>query len=193
MKNNLHSLLKEIRNCNICSNSLPLGPNPIVQIGKKSKVIIIGQAPGIRVHKSGIPWNDPSGERLRKWLGISSDIFYNKDIISLIPMGFCYPGTGKTGDLPPRKECAPQWHSKLIESLNNVELILLVGKFSQDYYLKDKDSLTKRVENFQDYGIFIPLPHPSPRNLIWMKKNKWFENKVLPEIKLKVKQILENS
>lgn len=189
----MKSLLEEIRQCKICESSLPHSPRPVLSVSENSKVLIIGQAPGSIVHKTGIPWDDQSGNTLRKWLGISSDVFYNPEIIGLVPMGFCYPGKGKSGDLPPRPECADAWHNRLLSSLVNVEITLLIGKYAQSAYLKDKrkENLTETVKNFNEYlPSVIPLPHPSPRNRFWLKKNPWFEMELMPELRLKMASIL---
>lgn len=188
----MKQLLNNIQNCNECAANLPLGPRPILSAHPKSKVVIIGQAPGKIVHETGIPWNDKSGENLRQWMGIDSDMFYNSTIISILPMGFCYPGKGKSGDLPPRKECAPLWHQKVLDKIEQAELILLIGKYAQDYYLNDKKqkTLTDTVLNFRDYlPKYFVLPHPSPRNNIWMTKNKWFHEEVIPVLQQLVKKI----
>jgi len=178
----MEHLLTQIRNCRECEKHLALGANPIIAASVKSKIIIIGQAPGKIVHNTNIPWNDKSGDNLRNWLNIDKTTFYNPEIIALMPMGFCYPGTGKNGDLPPRKECAPLWHSQLLALMPNSKLILLIGQYAQDYYLKDraKDTLTETVYNFKEYlPDYFPLPHPSPRNNIWQAKNTWFASDVL--------------
>jgi uracil-DNA glycosylase len=183
-------LLKEISKCTVCVPHLALGPRPVVAAHQKSKIVIIGQAPGIIVHKSGIPWDDKSGSNLRTWMNVDKSTFYNNEKIALVPMGFCYPGKGKTGDLPPRKECAPLWHSILLEQMTEVKLILLIGKYAQDYYLQQKTyhTLTETVNNFTDFmPMFFVLPHPSPRNNIWQAKNKWFAEKVIPELQKRVK------
>lgn len=185
-------LLKEIRACQICSPYLENGVNPVVSAHPKSRIAIIGQAPGSVVHQSGIPWNDKSGERLRQWLDISDEQFYNEEIFAIIPMGFCYPGKGKSGDLPPRPECAPKWHTALFDQLPHLELILLIGQYAQNYYLKDKaqKTLTATVQNFQEYlPLYLPLPHPSPRNNIWLRKNEWFEKDVLPTLRARILRI----
>lgn len=185
-------LLSQIRNCTHCKEHLPLGPRPIVTADPKSKIAIIGQAPGARVHQTGIPWDDPSGKQLRKWLGVSDKQFYDKRLFALVPMGFCYPGKGKTGDLPPRPECAPQWHTPLMDQMANLELTILIGQYAQKHYLGDamKHNLTETVMNYKEYlPDYFPLPHPSPRNRFWMGKNPWFEEEVLPELK---KQVLES-
>ncbi|AUW03650.1 uracil-DNA glycosylase family protein [Vibrio owensii] len=188
----LETLLKQVRACQICADDLPLGANPVVQAEKDARILIIGQAPGTRVHKTSIPWNDPSGDRLRHWLDIDKDTFYDPNKIAIVPMGFCYPGKGNSGDLPPRKECAPAWHKKILEQLPNIELTLLIGQYSQQYYLTDKPkTLTQTVQQWQDWEPdFIPLPHPSPRNTLWLKKNPWFESDVVPYLKKRVHSML---
>ncbi len=189
----MDQLLKEIRNCQVCTADLLLGPRPIVAAHVNSKIVIIGQAPGSIVHRTGIPWDDKSGENLRAWMGITEATFYDPTKIAIIPMGFCYPGKGKSGDLPPRKECAPLWHKPLLDQLKEVELVLLIGKYAQDYYLKkqSKKNLTTTVKAYQEYlPNYFVLPHPSPRNNIWVAKNKWFKAEVLPHLKHTVKEIL---
>ncbi len=168
--NNLH---KEISACTVCASNLALGPRPVCAFHPKSKIVIIGQAPGSVVHRTGIPWDDKSGENLRKWMGIDVDTFYDASQIAIVPMGFCYPGKGKSGDLPPRKECAPLWHERIFELLEEVELTLLIGTYAQAYYLKGKKerTLTATVKNYEAYlPDYFVLPHPSPRNNIWMAK-----------------------
>jgi uracil-DNA glycosylase len=168
--------------------------NPVLAAHKNSKIAIVGQAPGSIVHQTGIPWDDKSGERLRQWLNIDKSTFYNPEEIALIPMGFCYPGKGKTGDLPPRIECAPQWHDQLFQHMSKLELVILIGTYAQGYYLKEKrkKTLTETVRNYTDYlPDFFVLPHPSPRNNIWMKKNPWFEKDLIPEFKIIVKELIE--
>lgn len=186
-------LLQQIKQCTICASQLPMGTNPVVAAGKESKIVIIGQAPGRIVHQTGIPWNDKSGDNLRNWLGVGKDTFYDITKFALIPMGFCFPGKGKSGDLPPRPECAPQWHQQLLGQMHDPKLILLVGQYAQHYYLKEKirDNLTETVQHFNTYlPDYFPLPHPSPRNNIWQAKNKWFGEIVLPELKQRVNDIL---
>jgi len=189
----MNKLLQLISNCKECAPHLKDGVNPIVAASSKSKLIIIGQAPGRVVHHTGIPWNDKSGDNLRNWLGVDKPTFYNADMIALMPMGFCYPGTGKTGDLPPRSECAPLWHNKLLALMPEVKLVLLVGQYAQNYYLdkQAKSTLTATVQHFKDYlPKYFPLPHPSPRNNIWQAKNEWFGREVLPDLKRHVGQII---
>lgn len=190
----MKNLLAEIRNCQVCKEHLPLGPNPIVTAAINSKIIVIGQAPGTKVHNSGIPWDDQSGKKLREWLGVDSDTFYNTANFAIVPMGFCYPGKGKTGDLPPRKECAPLWHTKVFEHFKETKLILLIGAYANNYYLpKDGRNLTQRVESFEEYlPEFWPLPHPSPTNRFWRAKNPWFENSVVSLLQEKVASALDS-
>ena len=186
-------LLQQVRNCRECEQHLPMGVNPVLSASANSKVIIIGQAPGRIVHQSKIPWSDKSGDNLRDWLGVDKPTFYDEEKIALMPMGFCYPGTGKTGDLPPRPECAPLWHGRLLNMMASAKLILLVGQYAQKYYLSEevKSTLTETVRNFTAYlPNYFPLPHPSPRNNIWQAKNEWFGKLVLPELKIRIQAIL---
>jgi uracil-DNA glycosylase len=191
----MNKLLYKIRNCRECERHLKSGVNPIVAASKKSEILIIGQAPGKIVHTTCIPWNDKSGDNLRNWLSIDKDTFYNVTKIALMPMGFCYPGTGKTGDLAPRPECAPLWHPPLLEKMSHVKLILLVGQYAQKYYLQNvKSTLTETVKHFNNYlPLYFPLPHPSPRNNIWQKKNKWFADEVLPELRKLIGDIINRN
>jgi|TARA_B110000908_G_scaffold172161_1_gene238072 uracil-DNA glycosylase len=187
-------LLSQIKQCTICKEHLDLGPRPALAAHKNSKIVIIGQAPGTKVHASGIPWDDASGRQLRKWLNVSDEDFYDIEKFAIIPMGFCYPGKGKSGDMPPRKECAPQWHQELFDKMPNLELIVLIGMYAQNYYLKEnaKSTLTETVDNYPEYlPKYFVLPHPSPRNRFWFTKNPWFDREVLPELKGKVKRILQ--
>lgn len=192
----MDSLLEQIRRCTLCKDFLPNDPLPVVNASAKSKILVVGQAPGRLVHESGIPWNDPSGNRLRDWLEVDRDTFYNPDIFALIPMGFCYPGTGKSGDYPPRKECAPQWHDQLLTAMPNIQLTLLIGAYSQKYYLGKymKKNLTETVRLTHEYHPkYIALPHPSPRNNIWMKKHPWFQKEVLPLLRTSMRTALSNT
>ena len=186
-------LLDEIRQCRECEQHLPLGPRPILQAGAAAKILVIGQAPGRRVHESGIPWHDASGDRLRTWMGIDRAQFYDASLVALVPMGFCYPGTGDSGDLPPRKECATLWHESLLAHLNNIRLTMLVGSYAQNQRLPDAKSvsLTATVRSWQDYAPAVfPLPHPSPRNNLWLKKNPWFSAELLPVLSREVRNVL---
>jgi uracil-DNA glycosylase len=188
----LNVLLEEVRSCRHCEANLEFGPRPILEASNKSKILIVGQAPGRRVHESGVPWNDPSGERLRKWMGISTDDFYNPRLVAIVPMGFCYPGKGKSGDLPPRTECAELWHDRVLAQLTEVKLTLLIGQYAQAYMLGDKrlSNLTETVRAWKDFRPkYIPLPHPSPRNVRWFKNNPWFEDSVIPYLRRKVKSL----
>jgi uracil-DNA glycosylase len=187
----MRKLIEEIHNCDICVKHLPFPPKPIVQLSENASVLIIGQAPGMKVQQSGIAWDDHSGKRLRKWLGVSDATFYNADKIALVPMGFCYPGKGKTGDLPPRKECVPAWHDKVLNEMPNIDLTILIGLYAQKYYLKSsiKSNLTETVRAYSEYNNVFPLPHPSPRNGIWLKKHDWFEKEVVPKLQTKIKSL----
>lgn len=190
----MKELLEKISACTLCTPHLELGPRPVLSAHQESKIVIIGQAPGTVVHKSGVPWEDKSGDNLRKWMGIDKDIFYNPNKVALIPMGFCYPGKGKSGDLPPRKECAPKWHQELFVKMKQIKLMVLVGKYAQDYYLKNypNQNLTQRVKNFNDFlPKYFVLPHPSPRNNIWQAKNKWFQTDVIPTLQSSINEILD--
>lgn len=190
----LANLLTAVRDCDICAANLPLGPRPVVHVDASARMLIIGQAPGTRVHESGIPWNDPSGDRLRQWLNIDREQFYSDKRLAIMPMGFCYPGKGRSGDLPPRKECAPHWHERLLAQMPSIDLVLLIGQYAQNYYLNDEfKTLTERVENHPADSYFFPLPHPSPRNQLWLKRNPWFETRVLPRLRRRVSSILEMS
>lgn len=190
----MENLLNEIRNCRVCEEHLSDGCNPIISASEESKIVIIGQAPGRKVHDSNIPWNDKSGDNLRDWLGVNKETFYNPKNFAIVGMGFCYPGTGKSGDLPPRKECAPLWHPQLHKEMNNVKLTILIGQYAQKYYLgkKARRTLTETVEHYHEYlPKYFVLPHPSPRNNIWQSKNRWFPSEVLPELKERVNSILQ--
>jgi uracil-DNA glycosylase len=192
----LRSLLPQVRACQICKSVLPHGPRPVVQISRSATILIAGQAPGRRVHETGIPFNDPSGERLRKWMGIDRDTFYDDKKIALLPMGFCYPGTGDNGDLPPRPECAPAWREALLANLPKLQLTIVIGQYAQAYHLKHdlktaKRSVTDAVRAWKTYWPEqIPLPHPSPRNQMWVKKNPWFEREVLPALRKRVRALV---
>ena len=185
MSEQFSQLIESVRQCRICEKSLPLGPRPVLQVHPQAKILIAGQAPGRRVHESGIPFNDPSGDRLREWLGVTKEVFYDETKIAILPMGFCYPGTGKSGDLPPRPECAETWRHRLLESLLQIKLTLVIGQYAQSWHLTHKHgNLTDTVRAWQEYGPnIIPLPHPSPRNNIWLKKNPWFAESLLPSLK----------
>ena len=185
MKNKTLQLVSEIKGCTVCEEFLPFAPKPIFSFAENSKIVLIGQAPGIRVHESEIPWDDASGRRLREWLGVSEEQFYDPANFAIVPMGFCYPGKGKSGDNPPRPECAPLWMDQVLGSLKQQKLKILIGGYSQKYFLGDrsKKNLTETVRNWRDYlPGHVVLPHPSPRNNIWLKKNPWFTDELLPKI-----------
>lgn len=189
----LEALLIAVRKCRACESHLPLGPRPILQAGESARVLIVGQAPGARVHISGTPWNDPSGERLRKWMGLDPVWFYDESKIAIIPMGYCYPGRGNGGDLPPRRECATLWLDHLLAMLPRIELTLLIGLHAQRHFLgnRRKRSLTKTVKAWCEFAPeYIPLPHPSPRNTPWLQRNPWFENELLPVLSEQIKSLL---
>jgi len=185
----LDRLLANIRSCRHCEAHLPHGPRPIVQAGGNARVVIIGQAPGSRVHASGVPWDDDSGDRLRGWLGMSREDFYDPDKVALVPMGFCYPGKGNGGDLPPRPECAPLWHGPILGEMPNLKLTLLIGQYAQKAYVPKRlrPSMTEAVRRHAEMpdGLF-PLPHPAWRSRLWMRKHPWFETEVLPTLREKV-------
>lgn len=193
MKETLQKLLHEVRACQTCAEHLPNEPRPILVIKKTARVLIIGQAPGRKVHATSIPWNDPSGNRLREWMGVDRNTFYSHPGIAIMPMGFCYPGSGKSGDLPPRKECAEQWHERLLAQLPNLQSIVLIGQYAQKHYLEVKGkTLTETVKSWQDYAPqYWPLPHPSPRNQLWLKKNRWYERDLVPEFRKHTLQLLK--
>ena len=196
LKPNLKILLAEIRACQKCAAHLPHPPNPIVRANANARLLLVGQAPGRRVNNTGIPWNDPSGDTLREWLQMTREEFYDELNIAIVPSGFCYPGTGKNGDLPPRPECAPLWHPSLLKALPNLKLTLLIGGYAQAYYLKErrKTTLTETVANYAEYlPRFLPLPHPSPRNRLWLKRNPWFAENVLPILHQRLLTLLSRS
>jgi uracil-DNA glycosylase len=185
-------LLTEVRQCTLCEPELPMGARPVVQLHPNAKILVAGQAPGRRVHASGKPFDDPSGDRLRQWMGIDKTTFYDAEKLAIIPMGLCYPGTGKSGDLPPRPECAPAWRHKLLEQLPNLELTLAIGQYAQSWHIDEpKQTLTERVKNWEHYWPdVLPLPHPSPRNNLWLKRNPWFEDAVIPTLQKRVAELL---
>jgi uracil-DNA glycosylase len=187
-------LLDEVRACTICAQHLPAGPRPVLQIDPEARLLIAGQAPGRKVHESGIPFDDASGKRLREWMGVTDSVFYDPKCIAILPMGFCYPGTGKSGDLPPRKECAPAWRDKLLACLPKLEMTLLIGQYAQAHHLpKTNATLTDTVKNWRDYWPrIVPLPHPSPRNNIWLQRNPWFERDLLPVLRQQIEKNLND-
>jgi len=189
------ALHRDIADCRICAAHLPHGPRPVVQFSAASRICIIGQAPGSKVHASGVPWDDDSGDRLRDWLGLDKPAFYDADSLALVPMGFCYPGKAKSGDAPPRRECAPQWHDRVLSILPENRLTLLIGSYAQAHYLPEtrKLSLTQRVRRWAEFGAAIPLPHPSWRVRMWLEKNPWFETDLKPALQVRVRAALAPS
>lgn len=186
------SLLRKVRACDLCAPHLPHGVRPVLQFHPDARILIAGQAPGRKVHESGVPFDDPSGERLRVWMGVSRDDFYDAKKIAILPMGFCYPGTGKSGDLPPRPECAPAWRAPLLAALQRLELTLLIGSYAQAWHLGDEGvNVTAAVQDWRTHWPEqIPLPHPSPRNNIWLKRNRWFEAELLPRLRARISRVL---
>lgn len=187
-------LLSEVRACTLCSAHLPHGARPVVQIHPGARVLIAGQAPGRKVHESGVPFDDASGDRLREWMGVTRDVFYDARRVAILPMGFCYPGTGKSGDLPPCPECAPAWRDALLGHLRQLQVMLVVGQYAQAWHLdKQQASLTETVRDWRSCpsGV-IPLPHPSPRNNIWLSRNPWFAKELLPVLRRRVAAALKS-
>jgi uracil-DNA glycosylase len=195
MKNSeLDLMLREIRACRLCEAQLPLGPRPVLRASETARLLVVGQAPGTLVHGSGIPWSDASGMRLREWLRLDRDRFYDESRVAIVPMGFCYPGRGAAGDLPPRPECSQTWHPKLLPMLSEVRLTLLIGQYAQAYFLGQtrKKTLTDTVAAWREYAPrFFPLPHPSPRNVGWFKHNPWFDAEVIPALREAIASAME--
>ncbi|MDX1799397.1 MAG: uracil-DNA glycosylase family protein [Marinobacter sp.] len=188
----LPALLARVRQCTLCADDLPLPPRPVVQADADARILVVGQAPGRRVHETGLPFNDPSGDRLRAWMGIDRDTFYDASQVAILPMGFCYPGKGKSGDLPPRPECAPTWRQALLDRLPNVELTLAVGQYAQQWHMgQTYRSVTETVRQWSSFWPdVVPMPHPSPRNNLWLRRNPWFEENVVPELQQRVARLL---
>lgn len=186
------ALVSDIRACSKCSEELPHEARPVIQIHQQAKILIAGQAPGRKVHASGVPFDDASGDRLRRWMGVTRDVFYNPKYIAIVPMGFCYPGKGKSGDLPPRPECAPAWRDQLLSHLNSLELTLVIGQYAQAYHMRGEgSSLTENVRAWEHYWPkIVPLPHPSPRNNIWFSRNPWFEQTLVPKLRQSIAELV---
>ncbi len=185
-------LFQQMKDCRVCEKHLPLGPRPVFRLATHSRILIVGQAPGTKVHNTGIPWNDASGDRLREWMGVSKEEFYDAKNFGIMPIGLCYPGRGKGGDNPPRPECAPLWMPKVLKVIQP-KLIILIGQYAQAYFLQEarKETLTETVRHWKDYRPkYFVLPHPSPRNNIWLKKNPWFEKELLRPLREAVREIL---
>lgn len=184
-------LLAEVRACKQCAAHLPLGPRPVLQLTPRARILIAAQAPGKKVHETGIPFNDASGDRLRTWLGISREAFYDPSQVAILPMGFCFPGTGKSGDLPPRPECAAAWRQPLLSHLKNLQLTLVIGQYALAYHLPGAGSVTAAVQAWREHWpTIVPLPHPSPRNNLWLKRNPWFEEVLVPVLQSRVAEVL---
>jgi uracil-DNA glycosylase len=190
----LQGLLTAIRECRACESVLPLGPRPVLRASETARILIVGQAPGAKVHASGVPWDDASGDRLRTWMGVDKDVFYDGAKIAIVPMGYCYPGRGRGGDNPPRRECADLWLDRLLEKMPQIELTLLIGQYAQRHFLgrSRKTSLTETVQAWHEYGSrYFPLVHPSPRNTPWQQRNPWFETELLPELRNRIAAALQ--
>ena len=189
----LEALLAEVRGCRACADALPLGPRPVVQISSTARILVASQAPGTKVHASGIPFDDASGDRLRDWMGVPAETFYDARRIAILPVGFCYPGRNGGGDAPPRRECAPLWRSRLLAQMPHLRLTLLVGTYAQTDAL-GPGRMTDRVRNFRKYlPHAFPLPHPSWRSQVWAGKNPWFETDVLPALRKEVQRVLNGT
>lgn len=189
----LDVLVAAVRACHACEAFLPLGPRPVLQASATARILIVGQAPGLRVHETGVPWDDPSGERLRAWMGVTKEIFYDASRIAIIPMGYCYPGRGRGGDLPPRRECAQLWLDRLLAKLPHIELTLLVGRYAQRHFLgsRRKQSLAQTIDAWAEYWPeYVPLPHPSPRNTPWFQRHQGFEQQLSPRLRRRIARIL---
>lgn len=195
MNEDFAGLLDEVRACTLCEEHLPLGPRPVVQLSPAARILIAGQAPGRRVHASGVPFDDPSGDRLRDWMGLSAERFYDPELVAILPMGFCFPGTGKGGDLPPRPECATTWRRRLLDQLTHLRLTLVIGRYAQAWHLPDAPArVTDVVADWRsEWPDVLPLPHPSPRNNRWLRNNPWFETTVVPALRARVAEIVEES
>lgn len=190
----LHLLLKQVRACRLCEAQLPLAPKPVLQAGVAARILIVGQAPGRKAHESGLPFNDPSGDRLRRWLGVDREAFYDPDKFALVPMGFCYPGTGSGGDLPPLPQCAATWRERILKALPHVELTLVMGQYALAWHLPQRRSasVSALVSTWQDHWPrLLPMPHPSPRNQRWLAQHPWFEQEVIPHLRARVQSLLD--
>ncbi|HEV8077202.1 MAG TPA: uracil-DNA glycosylase family protein [Marinobacter sp.] len=186
-------LLSRVRACTLCAENLPYGPRPVIQMAESAKILVVGQAPGRRVHATGLPFNDPSGDRLRQWMGIDREAFYDERQLAILPMGFCYPGTGKNGDWPPRPECALAWRSALLQRLPNVAMTLVIGQYAHNWHLANPArTVTANVQNWEALWPTVqPMPHPSPRNNLWLRRNPWFEAEVVPALQQRVADLLQ--
>jgi uracil-DNA glycosylase len=189
-------LLKEVRACAICASELADGPRPVLQVDARARILVAGQAPGRKVHASGVPFDDASGDRLREWMGLDRAAFHDSSLVAILPMGFCFPGTGRSGDLPPRPECAPTWRTRLLAAMPNIALTLVIGRYAQAWHLPGSaaETLTGTVKAWRDHWpALLPLPHPSPRNNIWLKKNPWFATEVITVLQARVREIAKGT
>ena len=189
----LDGLLRDVRACRACDAHLPLGARPVLQAGTTARILIVGQAPGAKAHASGVPWDDRSGERLRAWMDIDAETFYDRDRVAILPMGFCFPGRAASGDMPPRRECAELWLDHLLAKLPRIELTLLVGQYAQAHFLRQSGhaSVTATTRNWRAHAPrMLPLPHPSPRNIAWFKANPWFDSDLLPVLRRRVSELI---
>lgn len=186
------ALVRRVRACTLCRDALPHEPRPVVQLSESCHILVVGQAPGRKVHETGVPFNDPSGDRLRQWMGVGREVFYDESRVAILPMGFCYPGTGKSGDLPPRPECADAWRSALMARLANIKLTLVIGQYAHAWHLPDhRASVTENVRAWAQYWPgMVPMPHPSPRNNLWLRRNPWFEQEVVPQLQGRIRELL---
>ena len=190
----LDKLLMDVRACQVCAAHLPLGPRPVIQFHPAARILIASQAPGRKVHESGLPFNDASGDRLRDWLGVTRAQFYDARQFAILPMGFCFPGSGRSGDLPPRPECAPLWRQPLLSHLQQLQLTLVIGQYALAWHVPDwrGKTLTDKVRDWQSHWPdLLVLPHPSPRNNLWLRRNPWFAEDVLPPLRARVQQLLQ--
>lgn len=189
----LEALMQQVRACRLCEQWLPYEPRPVIRASRSSRILVVGQAPGRRVHETGIPFNDPSGDRLRDWMGVTREQFYDERLMAILPMGFCYPGTGRSGDLPPRPECAPTWREALLARLPDIELTLVIGQYAQAWHLPDgRRSVTENVRAWRRYWPrLVPMPHPSPRNNLWLRRNPWFEQDVIPALQERIAGLIQ--
>lgn len=196
MSTSFTQLKQAIVRCDVCAAHLPFAPKPVFQLHPDARILIVGQAPGRKAHEAGIPFDDLSGDRLRAWLGVTRETFYDARQIALLPMGLCFPGTGKSGDLPPRPECASQvariGRAAILQQLPNIAMTLLVGQYAIGFHLPhEKGTLTETVQRWRDYfPALLPMPHPSPRNLMWLRRNPWFEAEIIPQLHMRVQQLL---
>lgn len=186
------ALLAQVRGCELCTAELPMGPRPVLQLHPAARILVAAQAPGRKVHETGIPFNDASGERLRSWLGVTREQFYDPRLFAIVPMGLCYPGKGASGDLPPRPECAAHWRAPLLRLLRRLQLTLVIGQYAGAYHLPDeRDGVTAAVRNWRRYWpALVPLPHPSPTNNRWLARNRWFEQELVPHLRERVAQVI---